>query len=568
VVSLIVTEAEMKLLAVVLLLLVINVSTANIIRMSVEDREAISFQKERMKNEAPRAGTFSLAKHFNNHMVLQRSPARANVYGFSPDIGQNVLVSMVLSPTKTYTYQTTVKNGTTPGIGEWLVLLDAVDAGTTVTITAQSEGTTLSLSDVIFGDVWLCSGQSNMEFTTIQMLGAQKEIADANNYPNIRLMTAYEEESSTPLDDLLRVQQNWTSASNVSVGGPAWAYFSAVCWLYGKNIHKALGVPIGLVATDWGGTPVEAWSSPAALAKCGIHSSTKVKQPGSFMKYVNQLPSGLRQKLQGPDQNSVLWNAMIYPFLKMTIYGAIWYQGENDSSGPPMNKYNCTFPTMISDWRQNFYSASGGQTNATFPFGFVQLAPNSPNQSITVGFPDIRWHQTADHGYVPNRDMVNVFMAVSIDLPDFDSTYGSIHPRDKLDVGTRLSLSGLAVAYGRSEVYQGPYPVMGVVSGKALQILYGDTWSLEIRNTSGFELQCSGNQWVAAPLVSSDNTSVSIEYNVCPSGEIVIGIRYAWRESPCDFKKCAVYESVNGLPGPPFLITGATGDGSSYFKFN
>jgi sialate O-acetylesterase len=558
----------MKLLAIALLLLVINVSTGNIIRMSAEERDEFRLWEKLMKKEAPRAVTFSLAKNFNNHMVLQRSPARASIYGFSPDIGQTVVVSLVIPSNTTYNYQTTVNPGTTPGVGEWIVLLDAVNAGTTVTITAQSAGTTLTLNDVIFGDVWLCSGQSNMEFTTIMMLGADAEIADAHNYPNIRLMTVSNQASDTPLDDLIAIQQTWTSPSNTSVGGPAWVYFSAVCWLYGKAIHKVLGVPIGLVATDWGGTPVEAWSSPAALAKCGVSSSTKVKQPDSFMKYVNKLPAKERQLLVGPNDNSALWNSMIHPFLKMTIYGAIWYQGESDSGGTRMDNYNCTFPTMISDWRKNFNSASGGQTNATFPFGFVQLAPNAPSQSITQGFPDIRWHQTADHGYVPNPDMVNVFMAVAMDLPDFDSTYGSIHPRDKQDIGIRLGFSGLAVAYGKSEVFQGPYPVTSAVTAQTLKLVYGDTWNLEIRNSSGFELECANNQWVAAPIVASDKTTVTLQYNVCPSGESAAGIRYAWRESPCAFKNCAVYESVNGLPGPPFLVAGAFTHGSSYFKFD
>uniref|UniRef100_A0A2C9LSQ8 Uncharacterized protein n=1 Tax=Biomphalaria glabrata TaxID=6526 RepID=A0A2C9LSQ8_BIOGL len=116
---------------------------------------------------------------------------------------------------------------------------------------------------------------------------------------------------------------------------------------------------------------------------------------------------------------------MVHPLLGMTIYGAIWYQGESDSGGVARDKYNCTFPTMIKDWRSNWNRASNGQTSATFPFGFVQLAPNHPSPGSTSGFTDIRWHQTADRGYVPNPDMPNVFMAVALDLPDFNSTYGS-----------------------------------------------------------------------------------------------------------------------------------------------
>ncbi|BFZ09711.1 hypothetical protein BsWGS_12749 [Bradybaena similaris] len=465
-------------------------------------------------------------------------------------------------------YETTIRVGHSPGpgIGVWSVLLDPMAAGTAVNITALSQGIQITITDVIYGDVWLCSGQSNMQFTTIQMLNGAAEIADAHNYPHIRIMTVAEVASATPLADLKEIQQNWTTPDNASVGGPAWAYFSAVCWLYGKAIHKELGYPIGLVATDWGGTPVEAWSSPEALAECGVHRKTMIKQPASFVEYVNKLPPKSRWRIQGPGDNSALWNAMVYPLLNMTIYGAIWYQGEADAGGAAMNRYNCTFPTMIKDWRKNFHHSSGRQTNNTFPFGFVQLAPNSPNQNITVGFPDIRWHQTADYGYVPNLAMVNVFMAVALDLPDFNSTYGSIHPRDKTDVGERLTLSGLAVAYGRSEVFQGPFPMRGAVTAKGLTLLYGEKWNLEVRNTSGFELQCVDNTWVPAAVVASDNTTVTIELDVC-SGIDVKGLRYEWRESPCDFKKCAVYEKVNGLPGPPFVISSDNIAGKYHLKF-
>ncbi|CAG5130232.1 unnamed protein product [Candidula unifasciata] len=399
-------------------------------------------------------------------------------------------------------------------------------------------------------------------------LTLQKKLLMLITIPNIRIMTVYEKTSATPLADLLKIQQNWTRPDNSSVGGPAWAYFSAVCWLFGKAIHKELGYPIGLVATDWGGTPVEAWSSPEALAECGVHSTTRSKQPASFLEYVNKLPLESRKRLLGPDNNSALWNAMIYPFLNMTIYGAIWYQGEADADGDKMNRYNCTFPTMIKDWRKNFHHSSERQTNATFPFGFVQLAPNSPNKNITVGFPDVRWHQTADRGYVPNSVMENVFMAVAIDLPDFNSTYGSVHPRDKKDVGERLRLSGLAVAYGKSEVFQGPFPARGAVTSQGLTFLYGEKWNLEVRSTEGFELQCANNEWVPAPVIGNDNTTVTVRFNVCPQGEDIKGIRYEWRESPCEFKKCAVYETVNGLPGPPFIIGDSEIiDGKQWFKF-
>ncbi|GFO42736.1 sialate o-acetylesterase-like [Plakobranchus ocellatus] len=481
----------------------------------------------------PVALTF--AKHFQNGMVLQREPHQANIYGFSPNIGGKLVMTVKNSDSqKQDYYETTVKQGDEPGVGVWMFTLNPAAAGTSIFMRVEGEEGALTLDDVIFGDVWVCSGQSNMEFTVSMMLRAKEELQEAHNYPNIRIFSAQENVSKIPLDDLIGVLEPWSKPSNASLGGKPWSYFSAVCWLFGKNIHKTLGIPIGLVDTNWGGTPVEAWSSPDALKKCNITSN-----------------------VNGPTNNSVLWNAMVNPLLGMTIFGAIWYQGEQDSSPPNVNRYNCTFPAMIDDWREKFYKASNGETSIEFPFGFVQLSANAPDPSISFGFPDIRWHQTADYGFVPNPRMSNVFMAVAMDLPGFTSKFGSIHPQDKTDVGYRLALSGLQYAYGKTEACQGPYPKTIMVAGDLVNITYMNTQKLEIRDWSGFEVLCApstgARSWLPTSVVQSFGTTVSVYASVCPAGQKIGGLRYAWRESPCAFKKCAVYGSESGLPAPPFV---------------
>lgn len=140
-----------------------------------------------------------------------------------------------------------------------------------------------------------------------------------------------------------------------TVNGGAWQYFSAVCWFYGRNIYNKTKIPIGLVSSNWGGTPDEAWSSPDALKECT--TSDKVKQ---------RVCAG-----PNPHDPSVLWNAMINPLLNMSIYGAIWYQGEANAGNP--TKYNCSFPAMINDWRKKWNEATNGDTDILFPFGFVQV---------------------------------------------------------------------------------------------------------------------------------------------------------------------------------------------------
>jgi len=555
------------------------VVSKNVFQMSIQpekstdnDRETVL---EALKSAPVKSGdvSFSFAKHFQNNMVLQRAPARANIYGFSPDIGQKVILQMN-TPSKPYYYTTHVVASATPGVGVWMITLDPLEANMTANIKVLSERGTLNLGNLIFGDVWLCGGQSNMQFSVHQMNGAAEEIADAHNYPNIRLFTAALKSSPTPVDDLIDVEESWASPSNDSVGHSDWSYFSAVCWVYGKAIHKALNVPIGLVATNWGGTPVEAWSSPDALKKCGLDNEESSSTENNNNLYSPENRPSSRSKnlaVGGPGDNSVLYNAMIHPFLKMTIYGAIWYQGEADASGDKMAKYGCTFPAMIEDWRAKFNQASS-QTSATFPFGFVQLAGNRNDPTITTGFPDIRWHQTADMGYVPNPKMKNVFMAVAMDLPDFNSTYGSIHPRDKMDVGTRLALSGLEVAYQKNEVFQGPFPKGGSSQGKKFILDYGSGTKLQVLNKEGFEFLCQDpnsnkTTWKATAILDSDDSTVTLDTSVCNNVTLLKGVRYAWRESPCEFKKCAIYESVNSLPGPPFelFVEPPSNDNTIYF---
>ncbi|KAI8752698.1 sialate O-acetylesterase [Biomphalaria glabrata] len=541
-------------------------SALNLHHMSADDQDRLLNQQAKGAKVA--AVTFGFARHFQNHMVLQRAPQRANIYGFSPTIGQKVTLQLVTVPaTRTYSYETTVHQD--GSAGAWNFVLDPFAAGITVNIRVDSGGESHNISDVIFGDVWVCSGQSNMQMTVFQIDGAAEEIADANNYPNIRVMTVNDNESPTPLNNLIALSESWSRASSASIGHGAWSYFSAVCWLFGKAIFKARHIPIGLVDTDWGGTPVKAWSSPEALAHCGVHHDEPSDQPESYTEYLKHVPLEDRHRLEGPGNSSVLWNSMVHPLLGMTIYGAIWYQGEGDSGGVARDKYNCTFPTMIKDWRSNWNMASNGQTSATFPFGFVQLAPNHPSPGSTSGFTDIRWHQTADRGYVPNPDMPNVFMAVALDLPDFNSTYGSVHPRYKRDVGARLALSGLAVAYHQSGIFQGPLPTGSHASASGLIVDYGNTWKLSVVINDGFEVQCAHLRWVADPIVAHTNTTVTLKPNVCHAGEKITGLRYAWSESPCALHRCAIYEASHNLPGPPFIsYADFDPNGEPYFTFN
>jgi sialate O-acetylesterase len=203
-------------------------------------------------------------------MVLQRAPQRAVVWGFGDS---NTLTTLRMND-KIYTTISSPERDNELGESIWSVTLDPVsDEGPFDIHVSQplANGTlvTITIHDVLFGDVWICSGQSNMQFTVNMMFNATEEIANAGNFSKIRLFTAGLVESATPVEELLSIVLNWSLASPKTVGGPAWIYMSAVCWVYGRMIHQALGGrPIGLIASSWGGTPIEVWMPPKALQDC------------------------------------------------------------------------------------------------------------------------------------------------------------------------------------------------------------------------------------------------------------------------------------------------------------
>ncbi|XP_072309847.1 sialate O-acetylesterase-like [Eucyclogobius newberryi] len=463
-------------------------------------------------------------------MVVQKSPQRAVLWGCGPQ-GSEVTV-YVLGPT-TQKKQTSVSNET----GMWRVMLDPIEAGGPYNITAASTNPTnesVTLVDVLFGDVWLCSGQSNMYFQVSQIFNASKELALASKYPHVRIFMADLVQSETELPDLANVSIPWSVPNEKDL-----APFSAVCWLFGRYLYQILKYPIGLVESCWGGSAVEAWSSPTALKKCGLD-------------YMDE-------KLMGPHANSILWNSMIHPLLNMTIQGAIWYQGEANTNYHK-DLYNCSFPAMIDDWRTAFHEGSGGQSAIDFPFGFVQLSTDIKN-STDDGFSDIRWHQTADFGFVPNFRMKKTFMAVAMDLPDSTSPFGTIHPRDKQDVAYRLTLGAQVVAYNHILTCNGPFPFLILPDKMYVYIIFDQELAVT-PSKDIFEICCSASvslcgprsNWVSAPIKLWVQRTIQLSTELCPQSEEVAAVRYAWRDWPCDFKACPVYSAKTALPAPPFII--------------
>ena len=378
---------------------------------------------------SPFSQSLRLCHLFQDGMVLQREPELATIFGFEELIpGTEAFLTCSLKG-KNLPTQVGIPMKTRSGIeGDWTVELPPQEAGTLCDIQILGRFFLLSLNQVIFGDVWVCSGQSNMVLPIQSIFNHSEEIAAASAYSDIRFTRLHRVPSDVEEADV--EPSPWYDTSNKGQIGS----FSAVCFLYARNVYDQLGVPIGLIESAVGGTRIEAWSNKEALDACEIEDNVEPEDP--------------------KNSNTYLWNSMIAPLRKMTVKGFLWYQGEGNQ-GWNMDKYNCTFPTLISSWREQFSMMSNTSPDA--PFGFVMLSTIMYDSAQTQ-YPRLRRHQTADYNFVPNAVMPNTFMATAVDTYDEEN---GIHPRYKQIVGERLAYSGLAVAYGLDN-----FPINGPTSSE------------------------------------------------------------------------------------------------------
>ena len=365
----------------------------------------------------PLAAPFRLNNLFSNHMVLQRAPQQAVVWGYG-EPGSTVTVQVDNAPA----LSTSISSS-----GDWSVQLPATPASFNHTITASDGSTSVTLSDVAFGDVYLCSVQSNMEIMLRYSFGGPGAIAAASQYSNIRLFNIRASFNDTPLNESAAVSyspDSWVlpSSSTLQNDINVWNYFSGTCYWTGKHISDSLNgsLPIGLVHSSFGGTIVVAWTSPDTNTKCG-----PINLPPIF-----------------PNNNpSALYNAMIHPLLPMRLTAVLWYQGESDFYD--VDRYKCSFPNMIADWRSKFGYPE-------LPFYFVLL---SPYTGFDDQLPPLRLAQL--HAW----PATNVGVASAIDLGDMHGSEGNIHPRNKSYVGERLARWVRRDIYGQQVCPVGPEPL-------------------------------------------------------------------------------------------------------------
>jgi sialate O-acetylesterase len=395
-------------------------------------------------DDSKNTNTF-LGKTLGSHMVLQRDAA-ATLYGYSAAAGAAVTVSFGDLRVRTSSGSEQAADG---GF-RWVATLPPVAGGFTAYTmnVTSSAGEQALLTDVLFGDVYMCSGQSNMQFSVPGDFDWEAEIAAADNYPYVRIMSVGQgydlPQATEPLEDLYFLDMPWAVGSSLSVTTEDnnWAYrYSAVCWFFGKDIFDTSlerAVPVGLVSDNWGGTIVEAWAPPPVMEKCdaavAIIDADRAKSP-------DYEPRGMAAGEDfDPNAHSVLYNTMIYPFRDMVIKGALWYQGESNCAYA--DTYPCLQDAMVKSWRELF--------GVNFAFLFVQLSTwNNGGNGVLANF------RFAQFSILSMTE--NVAMITAADLGDPESTYDPIHPRNKTEVGRRLALAASSLIYGAPDIpYLGP----------------------------------------------------------------------------------------------------------------
>lgn len=435
--------------------------------------------------------------------------------------------------------------------GNWQVVLDPLSPGDPLTLVVEGKNR-LEVKDILVGEVWLCSGQSNMEWSVANSSNADLEIAAAN-HPNIRLITVGGQGSQTPVEDF---DGKWQVCTPDTIKD-----FSAVGYFFGRELQDHIHVPIGLIDNAWGGSACDAWIRRDKLEGNPLYAqqlanwdkmASEWEDSEEHKKYAAALaewekkaaqareagqpvPDGrprINSPLLGQHRPANLYHARLEPVMPYGIRGAIWYQGESNAGRA--YQYREMFPLMIECWREAW-----GQGD--FPFYWVQLADfmaeqNEPKESAWA---ELREAQTMTLDRLPNTGE-----AVIIDIGEASD----IHPRNKVDVAKRLARWALANDYGQEFVHQSPrYESMSKQDGKLivkLKDVDGGLRAVDEAEVQGFAVAGEDRKWhwAQAKITAPDTVEVWSDAVKSP-----VAVRYAWGDNP----ECNLFNSI-GLPVTPF----------------
>ena len=465
--------------------------------------------------------------------MLQREQP-IHVWGWAAP-GENVSVSL----------NGTNQSSAADRLGQWNIYLPPEKAGGPYQLTVSGTNR-LVLEDILIGDVWFASGQSNMEMPLNGFPGsavvknAAEEISNAN-HPDIRLLFIPHKASAFPLRDFEGNVQ-WTACTPETA-----AKFSAVAYFFGREIASREHVPIGLIDSSWGGTPAEAWVSMEGLSA----DSALMPVFAIWTKMADQqedIPAMLAaEKTEDeaarranapkpkhtwhPDPGSYdpswLFNGMVAPALNFRIKGVIWYQGETNSAPERAPLYQRVFSTLIADWRKHW-------AEGEFPFLFTQIS--SFTSTPAENWPLVREAQLC------TLSVANTAMAVTIDIGDPDN----VHPADKQTVGARLALAARALAYREDVEYSGPLFREASFEDRAVRVWFthvDDGLVAKGGVLQGFEIAGEDRRYIPAE-AHVDGATVVVSSSQVDRPKYV---RYGWQNAPA----VNLYNSA-GLPASPF----------------
>ena len=472
------------------------------------------------------------ASPFGDHMVFQRD-MKVPVWGMADAVEK---VTVTFSNQKIITIA--------DASGNWKIELAKLSAGGPYIMTITGKNT-ITINDIYIGEVWVCSGQSNMDMTVARedrywagVFNEKEEVAAAD-YPTIRFFDV----DFTPNEHFQNdVNGKWEIVSAQTVG-----HLSAAAYFFARDLQNKLKVPVGLITTAYGASTAEAWIRKEALLanqkfiylvdtfqskldRYYTDTAAQIKYKAAYEKWKTDAAKAKaegKDELRSPrnpdpagDQHNpyVLWNGMVSPLVPYAIRGALWYQGE--SNGPTAKIYKDLMETLINDWRKQW-----GQGN--FPFIYVQLA-NHQNLVTEPVKEDAM--VTVRDAQLQNLSIPNTAMVVAIDNADPNDP-GNIHPKNKQEIGRRLAQSALGLVYSEKIIYSGPIYSKMTSEGNKVRIHFINTGGglmAKGETLTGFAVAGSDKKFVWAHAVIDGNTVVVSSPEV-PSPTVV---RYGWSKNP------------------------------------
>ena len=505
-------------------------------------KQLFAFMAVFIGTAGPLLGAVAVPSVFSDHMVLQRNKPLP-IWGWA-DAGEKVRVSF-----RKYTVSTTANT-----VGKWRVALPPMDANrepATLTIQGANE---IKIDDVLVGDVWVCSGQSNMQWPISASWNADLT-RYAADHPRIRLLTVENAGLQKPMQDF---EGSWQVCTSETVN-----QFSAVGYFFGLRLHQILDIPIGLIDNSWGGSACEAWISrfqleaendlfePILRHWDDLAELPENKEPyddfeAKLLQWEQELivakqfgkkhpvpPKILNNRMAKQHRPANLFNGRVLPIVPYAMRGVIWYQGEHNASRA--YQYRDLFPKMIQTWRDVWQQGD-------FPFYWVQLADffdevSEPDESD--------WAELREAQTMTMDRLKNTGQAVIIDLGEA----ADIHPRNKLEVGNRLARWALARDYGIDLAYRSPqFDTMSVQDGKStlkFKSVGQGLRTVDANVVEGFSIAGADRQWHSAKARILDNGEIVEVWS--PQVPEPMAVRYAWAFNPI----CNVF-SREGLPLTPF----------------